>query len=344
MKVCIAGDNKNIKVGWGRMITALGDGLQARNVNVGYILNKVPCAKDSADTIFVPFNSSTGFIKSIFKFRRFVKNYDIIHTSSFFIPAYLLYRNKKKYGTKYTITLNGLIWKELEDYLPNRMLLKFLAWRTLQKLTEKIFAKADHIFFVSKSLEEKFRKRYRGIDKMKLSISYRPLQKISKKHLKKDHRIEDKIRFITITSGKFKEKAEGIKEIIKMLEKLKLEFTFDIIASAGKHEKLIKEIIENSKIKEKINYFGEVDTVYSLLKNADIFIYSSKLDAFPRVIREAKYIGLPVILIKSPDIKETVRHNKTGFIVKNSNGQINSYIDNSGNFYIRGELKQNSNP
>jgi len=296
-------------------------------------------SKDFEVTI-APFEQEKYSIKDLLKYSKNFKNYDIIHTSSFFIPAYLLYRNKKKYGTKYTITLNGLIWKELEDYLPNRMLLKFLAWRTLQKLTEKIFAKADHIFFVSKSLEEKFRKRYRGIDKM--SISYRPLQKISKKHLKKDHRIEDKIRFITITSGKFKEKAEGIKEIIKMLEKLKLEFTFDIIASAGKHEKLIKEIIENSKIKEKINYFGEVDTVYSLLKNADIFIYSSKLDAFPRVIREAKYIGLPVILIKSPDIKETVRHNKTGFIVKNSNELQDSLNKIIKDKKFREELLKNS--
>lgn len=268
-----------------------------------------------------PFEQERYKLKDMFVYFKELKNYDLTHTSSFFIPSFMLYLNKVFNRTKYTITLNGVIWEEIRDYIPHRALRNKISIGLLEFFLKKIFINADHIFFVNKWLENEFTRKYPEIERNKLKVCYLPIKDIPLNYIKSDYSIKKKkIHFITITGSKFLKKVEGIQKILSALETFDKLFNFelDIISKKGVYEERIINYINKSTIKDKINYIGEVDDVYSYLSKADLFIYCSNLDVFPRVVQEAKIIGLPAILFYAPFIKETAKNRKSGFFIKDS--------------------------
>ena len=82
-----------------------------------------------------------------------------------------------------------------------------------------------------------------------------------------------------------------VKNVDKIIESLKLvknDFTFDIIGDGPEKEKLIN-LVNNSKIKDKVNFCGRLNEkeVYSHLKETDIFISLNPSEPFGIVYAEA---------------------------------------------------------
>jgi len=71
----------------------------------------------------------------------------------------------------------------------------------------------------------------------------------------------------------------------------------------------------------RISGFRPLEEVYSLLKEADIFVLLSEIhasgyrDGFPTVILEAMLLGLPVVSTYVSGIPEMVEHGVTGYLV-----------------------------
>ncbi len=65
-----------------------------------------------------------------------------------------------------------------------------------------------------------------------------------------------------------------------------------------------------------VHFLGWKNNIYSYLKSADIFVFSSFYEGFPNVILEAMKCGLPIIATNSPfGVEEIISHNKFGILV-----------------------------
>ncbi len=82
---------------------------------------------------------------------------------------------------------------------------------------------------------------------------------------------------------------------------------------------------------EKVVFAGLRDDVYDLLRLSDIFVLSSKTEAFPNVILEAMAAGLPVVATDVGSVRELVMTEKTGLLVERNDaeslaGAVNSLL------------------
>ena len=73
------------------------------------------------------------------------------------------------------------------------------------------------------------------------------------------------------------------------------------------------------------------DSLVRLYQCADVFVFPSRLEGFPRVLIEAMAAGLPVVTTDAPGCKDVVEHGKTGLVaipgdVDQTAAQINQLI------------------
>jgi glycosyltransferase involved in cell wall biosynthesis len=111
---------------------------------------------------------------------------------------------------------------------------------------------------------------------------------------------------------------KGVYEAVKAWKIVVKEIPGAKLAIAGKPKNLrvmykLHNLIQRYGLEKNVNYVGFVSgkMKVSLLKSSRIFIYPSRLDAFPIVILEALACGLPVIAFDIP----AIRYNYPGNIV-----------------------------
>lgn len=78
--------------------------------------------------------------------------------------------------------------------------------------------------------------------------------------------------------------------IVRKEKKVKL-----LILGEGEQRKLLQRKIEQYHLQQDICLFGYTDRVYSFMKSADLFVLSSKQEAFGNVLIEAIACGLPCV-------------------------------------------------
>jgi glycosyltransferase involved in cell wall biosynthesis len=85
-------------------------------------------------------------------------------------------------------------------------------------------------------------------------------------------------------------------------------------------------LLENSNIKNAINYHGSVSGVqkWTLLKETDVFVHPTYNDAFPLVILEAMASGCIIISTDQGGIPDIIKNKPFGFVLKEINS-INLY-------------------
>jgi len=126
----------------------------------------------------------------------------------------------------------------------------------------------------------------------------------------------DGITLLTVTGFAFKEKAEGVLEILDALRnvqtKAKLRY---LIVGDGPHLAEIKEHAHTLK-NIKVEFLGHRDDIPALLGTTDMFLYWSTQDTFGLAIAEAMAAGLPVIVNNYGPFTELIENNKDGVLAK----------------------------
>ena len=136
---------------------------------------------------------------------------------------------------------------------------------------------------------------------------------------KKFKRISGKITFV----GRLVD-VKNVDKIIESMKLVKNNFTFDIIGDGPEKEKLIN-LVNNSKIKDKVNFCGRLNEneVYSHLKETDIFISLNPSEPFGIVYAEAMLTNCKIVapntggqndFLKNYPLKENVDINDTNDI------------------------------
>lgn len=116
------------------------------------------------------------------------------------------------------------------------------------------------------------------------------------------------------------EQQKGFDLLIKAFSKVKdtyAEWTLTILGEGPLRSEL-EYMLNDLKLNEHVHLIGRVKDPYAYLKQADIFVMSSRFEGFPNALCEAMASGLPVISTDCPyGPREIIRNNVDGILVPN---------------------------
>ena len=257
------------------------------------------------------FNNLLFLIKSL----KFV-NYYYLTLPSFSNSLFALYLITTK---KNVISYVGSNWDDTGPLRLNKKLYGFFSnflFNLYLLIQNYIIKKSKFVLVTGNYLNEKY-----------LNINSRtnmtvPMARFSDSNLKIKKKINTKKIKLLYVGRISKEK--GFDLLIKAMNKLDKNFFLDAI---GPIDNLMKENLNILKANSNINIVGYVnnpDNLKKYFREADLFIFLSKGEGFPRVLYEAMLSGLPIITSNIDTIKLSLGKKRAIFVDNNINDIISS--------------------
>ncbi|MFW6275211.1 MAG: glycosyltransferase family 4 protein, partial [bacterium] len=91
---------------------------------------------------------------------------------------------------------------------------------------------------------------------------------------------------------------------------------FFFLAGHGKLRDELQRRIERHGIEKNFFLLGFIENIHSMLKGADIFVFSSLYEGMPNSVLEAMAYGLPVVSTHVNGVKELIQNNENGCTVE----------------------------
>ncbi len=205
---------------------------------------------------------------------------------------------------------NNLIYLSKEkNYLYRNLFILVLRW---------LLPRADRIVFVSQDLK-KNHVNYFNLSRKKSIVIYRAV-KINNNYLLgnlKNEELDENIKIISV--GRFDRQKDFFTLLYAFAEVHKnnpdLQCSLILIGD-GELKRELMDLRSKLQLNNYVHFLGWKNNIYSYLKSADIFVFSSFYEGFPNVILEAMKCGLPIIATNSPfGVEEIISHNKFGILV-----------------------------
>lgn len=243
------------------------------------------------------------------------------------------------------IRLRGNVWEESED--------KFISCsnKILNRAIIKIgdqFLKSSHLIIpVSEYLKKKilehtfFNPKNMFVIPPAIDTNYFSLcQNGSKTIARRNYSSKKELIILLVTNFNYYQKIQPLldylssfKKIIKYNNNIKI-----LILGTGKYLPIIENIYKESNVKN-VFFLGFKKNIKYYYSISDIFLHLSYLDAFGKVVIEAESMELPVVVIDSCGLSETLLDNNTGYLVHNENelmDRIFALVDDSDLRYRMG--------
>lgn len=122
--------------------------------------------------------------------------------------------------------------------------------------------------------------------------------------------------FVILSTGRLA-RQKGFKYLIEAAAKIirKHPNIYFFLAGQGKLKGELKRQIQSAGIEKNFILLGFVEDIHPLLKNADVFVFSSLYEGMPNSILEAMAHGLPVISTNVNGVKELIEEGVNGLTV-----------------------------
>lgn len=189
-----------------------------------------------------------------------------------------------------------------------------------RKLEKKSYLKVDRIVCVSNDSKKSVENLYPEL-KEKIEVIYNPIPKeeILKKALeKKNIYSNEKINIITVGRLTLQKGYDILLKAHKELLKEGLDYNLYILGEGEERKKLEKYIKENN-IEKNTFLLGFKENPYPYIKQANIFISSSRYEGYSLVVAEALCLEKPVIATKCVGPIELLNNGKYGLLAEVEN-------------------------
>tara|TARA_R110000751_G_scaffold49322_1_gene109865 strand:+ start:402 stop:1553 length:1152 start_codon:yes stop_codon:yes gene_type:complete len=261
-----------------------------------------------------------------------VNKLSIVHATTLFSDGGVAYQLYKEFNIPYIVAIRGT---DINLFLKYRV--------DLYNIGYNIINNAQHIVFISRSLEKNFfesyfAKKYR-IPKVKALVIANGVDEFWLNNLSNQRQITKPSKFLYIGQFNYnKNILPLIKSFLKLSEKYN-GITLSLVGGGGKFEDEIKDLVKKNP--NNLKYYGAVYDKKELLKiyrSHDIFTMISLSETFGLVYIEALTQGLPILFTKNQGIDGTFK-DKIGLAInpKSENSMINGLeymIKNYNNFEI----------
>jgi len=309
--------------------------------------------------IFVPSIESGGVEKNLFIFLNFLKNYykDIyLITSSKFnlkeidkkikiiIPKSSFWKNKNRLSKSIICSVllikyffnKKILLISFQSNILSIILSKLLSWSVFIRLNtspKKYINNFLKLFFfkffynlsdevIVNSFE--FSRDIKKIFNLKSKIILNPL-KIKKFKYEKISFFKNFNGLKIVSIGRLTDQKDHftlLKSVDYLIKKQKINLKLYIVGKGYKY-KFLSEFIKRNSLKKYVKLAGYKKNAEKFLKNADLFILSSKFEGLPNVLLESQLAGVPIISSDcSSGPKEILLNGKLGILFKTGN-----YID-----------------
>ncbi len=246
-------------------------------------------------------------------------NPDIIHSHLFeaeMISRWHLFKQVKYFSHSHdnmiqlkNISLSGLTRKStFTNFYEKSILIK----KYIQTNNQFIAISKDTAAYLKKSLPNSLS------DNIHLLHNAIDLQ-----HFRK-HSLEQKLNKIKIINvGSFipLKNQKLLIDIAKMLRNKSIDFEITMLGDGPLYNQ-IKEDITNYNLTPFINIPGNVDNVGDYYSKANIYVHTSKSEAFGLVLIEAMASGLPVVTLDGGGNKDLIEEGKNGFMIHKNDANL----------------------
>jgi glycosyltransferase involved in cell wall biosynthesis len=195
-----------------------------------------------------------------------------------------------------------------------------------QLIFKYYFKKADEIIVNSYDFKKEMDKKYNIKTKCILNpFEFTKIDKLSKKKVKKIFKTNT-LKLISV--GRLTDQKDFI-TLLKCLKFIKRKVELAIIGKGSEQNKL-KNFIFNNKLNKKVKLLGYKLNPFPYLKQADIFILTSKFEGLPNVLIEAQYLKKFIISTNCPTgPNEILKRGKYGALFEVGDYKnISKFIDN----------------
>ena len=211
--------------------------------------------------------------------------------------------------------------------------------RVLSKKNEKkAYSKMNKIICVSADSKKSVENLYPELEK-KIEVMYNPIPK--EEILEKSLEIEniyskEKINIVTVGRLNVQKGYDILLKAHNELLKEGLDYNLYILGEGGERKNLEKYISENS-IEKNTFLLGFKENPYPYIKQADIFVSSSRYEGYPLVLCEAICLEKSIIATKCTGPNEILENGKYGLLAKVEN--ISSLKENMKKLILDEELR-----
>ncbi len=183
-------------------------------------------------------------------------------------------------------------------------------------LYKNVYNNFDLIITQSNYMREDLIQNF-GTDTEKISVINNPvdIENIIKKSEDSDSKLFacDKINLIAV--GRLAPQ-KGFDILVDAMSHLDDRFQLTILGEGNEQERL-KQQIKTLGLEGKIRLLGFQHNPYAYMREADLFILSSRYEGLPNVVLESYVCGTPCIAFDSPGgTTEVIEDGKTGILVK----------------------------
>ena len=183
-----------------------------------------------------------------------------------------------------------------------------------QLIFKYYFPKADKIIVNSLKFKNEMDKKY----KIKTNCILNPFEfkKIKKLANEKCENVFKKKKLKLISIGRLA-KQKDFMTLIKAIKNCQRQNVQLIIIGKGSEEFKLKRFVIENNLSEKIKFLGYKKNPFKYVKQADIFILTSKFEGSPNVLVEAQYLKKYIISTNCPTgPKEILNNGKYGSLVR----------------------------
>ncbi len=190
--------------------------------------------------------------------------------------------------------------------------------RKKYQLYEKIYSMYKKIVFVSVDNLNSFNKFYQNDSEKMVIYNYLDEKKVKEKSFEKiEFQVDkEKLNFVVVARLTKQKGLERLLDVHNELIKQGLKHHIYVIGD-GPLKMVLKEKIENLRVKDTFHLLGKKENPYPYMRCADVFMLPSLYEGYPMVLVEAKILG-KFILVTNTAAKEVVEGYQRSLLVENS--------------------------